>query len=400
VLSIETTLGATVSIDRPGRLPILSEVPGKVARKPRGSKSENNKRNALIQALHRKGSGSRLRLAGELRISNSRVCDLVDALLREKLLFEQQVEGDRRGRRGVSIGLNPNYGQLIGFDMESKRLRLVVTDFAGNILWQVRKPFSPPKDRQATVDEILEFIEHSLREAACCKNALAIGLAASGISDTSRGLILHYDPIPQLVNIPLRDLIAERVGLPCVMENNIRAMALAEWTSGAAQGLQNVVCMAVRSGVGAGIILNGRLVSGSHGFAGETGYMVVPRGASASQWKNVQQTISESALGIDVESKGFKLPDRLARQIGELVGAQIASIAAVLDPEAFVLAGGLLNPDGPVWPHVLKSYRTTALVELAQRVQILPARLGPFAAALGAAHRCLYELFPVGAATG
>ncbi|HEX8520945.1 MAG TPA: ROK family protein [Tepidisphaeraceae bacterium] len=379
-------------------MPILKEVGTKAPRKPRGSKSENDKRNILIQTLHRKGRGSRLRLARELQISNSRVCDLVDGMLLEGLLVEQEVGGDRRGRRGVSVGLNPNYGQLVGFDMEAKRLRLVVTDFAGQILWQVRKPFTPPKDRRAVVDEILLFIEDSMREANCCTHALAIGLAASGISDTSRGLIIHYDPIPQLVDIPLRDLISERVGLPCVMENNIRAMALAEWTGGAAQGLMNVVCMAVRSGIGAGIILNGRLQSGSHGFCGELGYMVVPRAGSSSHWKNIQETVSESALGIDAESSGFTMPEPIARRVGELVGAQLASIAAVLDPEAFVLAGPMLNPDGPVWPHVLRSYRETALAEIAQRVQILPARLGPFAAALGAAHRCLYELFPVGAA--
>ena len=82
---------------------------------------------------------------------------------------------------------------------------------------------------------------------------LGIGLAASGVIDTRRGVILHYDLIPQAVDLPLRDLVSEHVGLPCVMENNIRAMTLAEWTLGAARGLSSFVCMAVRSGVGAGV---------------------------------------------------------------------------------------------------------------------------------------------------
>jgi predicted NBD/HSP70 family sugar kinase len=122
---------------------------------------------------------------------------------------------------------------------------------------------------------------------------------------------------------------------------------------------------------------------------------VLPTGGPAAHWKNLQQTVSETALGIDIESEGFNVSPAVARRSGELIASQIASIAALIDPEAIVLGGNVLSPEGPVWPHVLRAYRKTALVELTDRVQLLPARLGPFAAAQGAAYRCLYELFPV-----
>ena len=115
---------------------------------PRSSKSERNKRNMLVQALHRKGTASRLHLARALHISNSRVCDLVEQMISEGLLAEEGVGKDRRGRRGVSVRINPAYGQLIGFDMEAKRLRLVVTDFAGQIVWQTRKSLRPARSRR------------------------------------------------------------------------------------------------------------------------------------------------------------------------------------------------------------------------------------------------------------
>src|SRR5205823_5114200 len=129
-------------------------------------------------------------------------------------------------------------------------------------------------------------------------------------------------------------------------ENNIRAMTLAEWTAGAARGLRSFVCAAVRSGVGAGLVLNGRLLSGNHGFCGEIGYMVIPGAGDSAQWKNLQQTVSESALGIDIESSGFEMPQDVARRTGDIIGSQIASIAAVLDPEAIVLGGSVLSPQG------------------------------------------------------
>ena len=369
-----------------------------VAQRSEHSGSERAKRHRLLHALHRRGTASRLHLAKELRISNSRVCDLIEHMVEQGLLREDIATPNRqrRGRRGVSVGLNPSFGHLLGFDMEAKRLRLAVSNFSGEIVWERRKALRPPKDRDALIGEIFSFLDASLKEIRPqFSPLLGIGLAASGVIDTRRGVILHYDLIPQAVELPLRELVSEHVGLPCVMENNIRAMTLAEWTLGAARGMNSFVCMAVRSGVGAGVVLNGRLLSGSHGLCGETGYMVLPTRGNASEWKNLQQTVSESAMGIDIEAAGFGISPRVARRAGELIGSQLASIAALLDPEAIILGGSVLNAEGPVWPHVVSAFRETALRELVERVQLLPARLGPFAAAQGAAYRCLYELFPV-----
>ena len=362
--------------------------------------SEHAKRHRLLQQLHRRGEASRLRLARELRISNSRVCDLVDKMVGEGLLDEDAALEERRGRRGVTIRLNPRYGHLVGLDMEAKRLRLVLTDFTGHVVWETKRPIRPPKDQAGFVDQILDFVDASMTEVrARAGRVLGFGIAASGVIDSKRGVILHYDLIPHARDLPLRELIAARVGVPCYMENNIRAMTLAEWTLGAARGLKSFVCMSVRSGVGAGVVIDGRMHTGSHGFAGETGYMVVPDAGPSGAWKNLQQVVSETALGADIEASGFDLPERVARRTGEIVASQLASIAAVIDPEAFVLGGVVLKPDGPVWPHVQRAFRETALREVAEHVPLVAAQLGPFAAAQGAAYRCLYELFPVAPAS-
>jgi len=364
------------------------------------SRSEGAKRNMLLQSLHRRGQASRVALARALNISNSRVCDLVEQMVGEGLLLEQGVEGDRRGRRGVSVRLNPDYGQLVGFDMEAKRLRMVATNFAGDVIWQNRHPLSAPKDRDSVIDEILAFITAGMADVRKqFGKPLAFGIAASGVIDAKRGTILHYDLLPHMVDVPLRELIAREVELPCLMDNNIRAMTLAEWVSGAAKGLSTFMCVAVRSGVGCGLVLNGRLRGGSHGFGGEMGYMLAPAGSNSGNgaWKTLQQLVSESALGVDVEADGFAgISDSAAKRCGELIGTTLASVAAIIDPEAFVLAGGLMNPMGPLWPHVFETFRRYALTELIERVHLLPARLGLFAAAQGVAYRALYEqLFPV-----
>src|SRR6185437_13387337 len=109
-------------------------------------------------------TSSRLQLARELRISNSRVCDLIDGMVAERLLREEQIGDQRRGRGGVRVQLNPRFGHLLGFDMEAKRLRLVVTDFAGEIVWQTRKNLRPPRNRAGFIDQIRSFITDALAE--------------------------------------------------------------------------------------------------------------------------------------------------------------------------------------------------------------------------------------------
>ena len=270
----------------------------------------------------------------------------------------------------------------------------MITDFSGDVVYETRKAFKPPRGRQAVLDEILGFLTSSLQELKPrFPRLLGIGLAASGVIDIQRGMILHYDLIPQLVNIPIRDLIAEHFQIPCVMENNIRAMTLAEWTNGAAKGLRSFICMAVRSGVGAGVVIDGRLHAGSHGFCGEVGYMIIPGSGSASQWNNLQQTVSETALSIDVEA-AEDLDEPTSRRAGEIIASQLASMAVLLDPQAIVLAGGILDPHKPLWRHVTDSFRRLVLVELSERLPLLPDGWARLPRRSGR-HRCLYELFPV-----
>ena len=128
------------------------------------SRSEGTNVMCGLAGVHRRGVASRVNLAHALNISNSRVCDLVEQMVSEGLLLEEQVLGDRRGRRGVAVRLNPDYGQLVGFDMEAKRLRMVATNFAGEVIWQNRRPLSLPQNRDAVIDEILSYIAEGMRD--------------------------------------------------------------------------------------------------------------------------------------------------------------------------------------------------------------------------------------------
>ena len=356
-----------------------------------------HRRNALLRHIRRVGVVGRLELGRQANVSRSRVCEVVQEMLTEGLLLEELDGQERRGRRPVPIRLDPDRGRIIGFDFEAKRMRLVVVDFAGNVLVRSQQKLRPPRNRQAFIDRLLRFLDKALdRVRQDAPPALGIGLAAPGIIDRNTGTLLHYDFIEAARNVPLRDQVAAHTDLPCSMDNNVRAYALTEWLSGAAQDLSSFICLAVRSGVAAAVMHNGRLIEGSHGFSGEAGRFAIPGDRAASQWLTFEETVSEQALDVDAEAKGFELPPARARRAGELVGAQIAALATLLDPEAVVLAGALIQPGSPLWPSLEGTFRRFVLPDIADRVQLLPSRVGPFAAAIGAAHQCFQMLHPAG----
>ncbi|MCC6681882.1 MAG: ROK family protein [Phycisphaeraceae bacterium] len=314
-------------------------------------------------------------------------------MLDEGRLVEHAGGPERRGRRGVPVALNGQFGHILGFDMEALRLRLVVVDYAGRTVWQKRQSLSETDTREQLIDNVLGFIESCLEEVRPrFANLMGLGLAANGVVDVKRGVILRYDSIPAARDLPLRDLVASRFNLPCCIEDNIRCLTLAEWNHGAARGFNSFICVAVRSGVGAGIVIDGHLFTGSHGLAGELGYLPT---ATNSGWEILQNLVSETSLKVDVETENFELTPGRASLAGEILGAQLASIAVMFDPQAIVLAGGLMAPDGQIWPHVGMTFRRLALPEIGERVSLLPAQLGPFAAAVGAAYRCFQKLHPV-----
>ena len=145
-------------------------------------------------------------------------------------------------------------------------------------------------------------------------------------------------------------------------------MTLAEWTLGAARGMKSFVCMSVRSGVGAGVVINGRLLTGSHGFAGETGYMVLPgEGPSSTLEKPPADGLRNRRSESTSRPSGFDIARGLAQRTGE-----VDRVAARVDRRGDRPGGdrarrrACCNPDGPVWPHVQRAFRETALREVAE----------------------------------
>jgi glucokinase len=166
---------------------------------------------------------------------------------------------------------------VVGVDIGGTSLRLALAGMDGRILFKWKAPTTGIRDAHVVVGLIHEGVEDLLRQSGLPRGALrAIAVGAPGVTDVEAGVVIATSYLMGWRNVPLRDLLEAKLGIPAAIDNDVNMAALAESQMGAAQGTRDFVFIAIGTGIGAGIVLNGRLFHGMAWFAGEIGYMLVP----------------------------------------------------------------------------------------------------------------------------
>ncbi|EFC79947.1 ROK family glucokinase [Parafrankia sp. EUN1f] len=257
----------------------------------------------------------------------------------------------------------------IGVDIGGTKVAAGVVDAQGTVLASTRRP--TPSHDPAEVAEVVVELVAELRQSFEIR---AVGVGAAGWIDRDRSTVL-FAPNLAWRDEPLRQVLADRVGLPVVVENDANAMAWAEYRFGAGRGHSDLVCVTVGTGIGGGIVLNGLLHRGAFGIGAEMGHMqMVPGGhecgcGNAGCWEQYAsgRAVVRAAREIAAESPEAALrmlggrqaadltgPDVTAaaqqgdpaalaclEQVGHWLGQGLANLAAVLDPSRFVVGGGV-----------------------------------------------------------
>lgn len=169
-------------------------------------------------------------------------------------------------------------GLLLGFDIGGTKIAYVLSDTDGRILGQSRAPTqlsgNPRDDIRQMAGEALALLERSRAEGVAGE-LRAAGASVPGPLDVDRGLLVHPPNMPGWDRVPIRDWLSESLGCPVSLENDANAAALAESQFGAGRGHAHVVYMTMSTGVGGGLILDGRVERGASGGAGEVGHVPV-----------------------------------------------------------------------------------------------------------------------------
>lgn len=229
----------------------------------------------------------------------------------------------------------------------------------------------------------------------------AIGVGVPGLVDFDHGFVHVLTNVPGWKHVPLKAILGEKTGLPVVVENDANAMAYAEFRYGAARGLNNVVALTMGTGIGGGLILNGQLYRGSGCAAGEIGQMSIHFDGRAGHYGNLgalekytgNKEIAEHAMQRYAEAHvkktleectpkmiadAAKAGDDIARQIwdeiADWLGTSLSSIAWLLNPDAFVIGGGVAQAGDLIFDPLKRKVQSMLSTVVWERLQILPAR--------------------------
>lgn len=307
----------------------------------------------------------------------------------------------------------------IGVDIGGTKVAAGLVDVHGRVL--AREDAPTPSTSPEKVVDVVGTVVARLVDAAGTDTVSALGIGAAGFVDRERAAVL-FAPNLAWRHESLKDKIADRTGLPVVVENDANAMAWGEFRFGAGRGADDLVCVTVGTGLGGGIVLDGRLHRGTFGIAGEVGHVrVVPGGRRCGcgnrgcweQYCSGRALVREArdiALlapaygarllelgGGEVEKITGQSVTTAAREgdpaalecfgvIGRWLGQGLADLAAILDPGRFVIGGGvidagelLLAPARDAYAKALTGGQHRGLAD------IVAAELGPSAGLVGAA---------------
>ena len=326
----------------------------------------NGKR--ILDAVRRHGPISRASLVTRAELSAPTVCALVDDLVDRRGLLRNVGKGaSNGGRRPLMVDFNADFAYVVGIDIGSRVLRFMLGDLRGRVVHR-REQRTPTSSREAILDTIRGGIERLLSEGHVPLGKLfAIGVGAPGMTDVVQGRVIRAVNLKDWADVPLRDTLQDVFKVPVMVDNDVNMAALGERWAGCAAYQSTFVFIALGAGVGAGIIIDGRLHRGSGWYAGEISHMHLDyrrwdvdhgaqgflegvagadaiarhglrlrrRGAPSGLAGDDAAAVFEAARGGDPRARA------VVQQIAVYLGTAVANIAAILDPALIVFGGGI-----------------------------------------------------------
>jgi glucokinase len=313
-----------------------------------------------------------------------------------------------------------NHAAAIGIDIGRNSINIAVVKISGEIIGADTIPLIQPQTSDYLVEKIFEAIRIiRIKVAAESINPICIGIAAKGFIDHKTGVIIGPDQgIKNWINVPLAKIVNAETGLPVYLGNDANMMTIAEHRFGAARGFNDVVFVALRTGIGGGIIVNGKLYRGVNNAGGEVGQMIINfdnglsnlgiRGsyehfASASaivrryQEESVEKHRKKSSLLsckeiFELSYNGDPVALKVVNENAEMVGIGLANLISIFAPEIIVIGGGMSEANDDYLDRIKKSAFGNSLENCRANVKIERAHLGSSASLLGSAYYGLTRL--------
>ncbi|MEH0421076.1 ROK family transcriptional regulator [Streptomyces sp. B21-083] len=306
------------------------------------------------------GPLTRAEIARRAALSPAAVTKAVRPLIETGYLLEDIDEEHRRalGRPANPVRVDGDRALFLGVKVTGDEIIAVLTDLCCRIRIARHIPLDDrrPGGVLATLSDLVLELRTAAEEFGAPVRGM--GIAVSGDVDRAEGMV-RYSPFLDWRDVPLADLAAMTTGLPVTVDNDVRALTVAEQWFGAGVGLSDFALVTVGAGIGCGLVVGGRVVSGAHGVAGEIGHLSLDPAGPPCHCGNrgcVEAIASDSAIvrdvraetGIDVADAAEALElahrgDAGAREVyaraGEAIGRAIGSVVNLLGPERVIISG-------------------------------------------------------------
>jgi glucokinase len=311
--------------------------------------------------------------------------------------------------------------ETIGVDLGGTKMLIGVLDAERNVLWESNERSTGQQE-----SELVDLLEREIAEALSVRpKAAAVGLGIPATIDRRTGTAIAAVNLP-IENLPIRDLIGERVKVPVFVDNDANLAMLAEHRYGAARGAENAVMITIGTGIGGGLVIGGELYRGSKGGGAELGHVVMEVDGDPCQGNcpgsgHAETIASGTALGREGRAAAEQAPDsalgrlaaegaeidgravtaaalagdQVAREVVELIGRRIglflSGLANVFEPEVIVVGGGVIAAGDMLLEPAREVVRTQTLLPM-NETPVVEAELGPDAGMIGAAAMARIEL--------
>ena len=270
--------------------------------------------------------------------------------------------------------------KFLGIDIGGTKCAVVLGDKEGNVLQKIKFDTT---DFENTLNSILLSADKLIID-----EVLAIGVSCGGPLSSKRGIIMSPPNLPGWDNVPIVDILEKRYGVPSFLKNDADACAIAEWKWGSAKGYDNAIFLTFGTGMGAGLILNGKPYSGACDMAGEVGHIRLYQDGHVGYGKAGSFEgycsgggISQYGLGsakelADAARKGDKVAIYTYYEIGKNLGKGIAYLVDILNPEVIVIGSIFTRAQDLLYKGMEETLKEEALSYSVDAVKILPAMLG------------------------
>lgn len=308
----------------------------------------------------------------------------------------------------------------IGIDVGGTNVKIALVDDNGKIIYSNSVPTYAKMGYEYTVNNIKQAIKDLMKETNTTPSDIeGIGFDFPGQVDCKTGVVKLAPNIPGWVNVPIAQMIEDEFHIPTRIDNDVRCAALGELKFGAGRGCENFICITVGTGIGSGIVINGKVVRGATNAAGELGHIKLQMNggpicgcgdtgcleafasgpaivAMAQEYiKGGKSTKFREMAAVEggeitpymvakAAEEGDPVAKRIFEIVGEYIGIGLTSAINLLNPERVIIGGGVAESGELLLGPIRKTIKERAMVVAGNAVEIVPAQLGNSAGVIGA----------------